>query len=137
MSDEYKIYVDEVNKRLLSNSEAFDKAVLTLSSSFLGLSLIFYRSVIPEGDVYCIEYLKYSWVSFVVAIISTVLSFFASQASLKDEAFYAERYYNFNDDDYENKQSKWTRITEFLNLVSAFGFILGVVLMFMFVTKNI
>ncbi len=74
----------ELINRQLSNSESQDRAVLTLSSSGLVLSVSFIRFVVElEAAVY--TWLLYaSWGLFATAVISTILSYlrrFSTQLS--------------------------------------------------------
>ncbi|EGR1181158.1 hypothetical protein AABF50_004589 [Vibrio parahaemolyticus] len=64
---------DELYKRELSNSESFDKAILSLSSAGLAISLTFIKSIVSIDSAIFVYWLYASWVCFGVAIISTVL----------------------------------------------------------------
>ena len=76
----YEQYIkqdDELSKRDLSNVENLDKAILSLSSAGLGLSLVFIRNVVPLKDASYIFLLHLSWFMFVLAIISLIVSFWS------------------------------------------------------------
>lgn len=62
-----KIYSETRNdllNRHLSNTEAFDKAVLSLSSAGLGVSLAFIKDIVPIHTIINIRLLYISWLCF-------------------------------------------------------------------------
>ena len=74
----YEQYIkqdEELSKRDLSNVENLDKAILSLSSAGLGLSLVFIRNVVKLAEALHVWLLHLSWLMFVLAIISTLLSY--------------------------------------------------------------
>ena len=135
--DSYRQVIEEVNRRTLSNSEAFDKAILSLSSAGLGLSLTFFKLVIPVKDAVSISLLKCGWFLFLGAIVSTLVSFVVSQRALRIEIIYAEKYYLENLNEYAHKTSLAAKATEALNIISGFLFICALISIVSFVTNNI
>ena len=66
----YELYVkeeEELSKRDLSNVENLDKAILSLSSAGLGLSLVFIRNVVKLAEADHVWVLHVSWLMFVLA----------------------------------------------------------------------
>ena len=133
----YRHFCEEINKRMLSNSEAFDKAILSLSSAGLGLSLTFFKFVVPANQAVSIVNLKIGWYLFLGAIISTLVSFVASQQSQRTEIEHAEKYYLEDLEEYSNKNNPAANLTEVLNVLSGFLFIIALINIVTFVTKNI
>lgn len=121
--------------RQFSNSEAYDKAILTLSSGFLALSLSFIKEILPDGSISWTGLLYTSWVSLALAIISTVISFRVSNAAIEGQLGQAHRYYKEKDEGALTK-SKLSRSVDWLNNVSGGLFIFGVVLTVVFVILN-
>lgn len=69
---------DDLFKRQLSNSETLDKAILSLSSAGIGVSLLFLKTkgsqeMTQVADVY---FLHWSWGGFLFAIVWTLVSFY-------------------------------------------------------------
>jgi hypothetical protein len=93
----------ELLERQFSNSEAYDKAILTLSSGFLALSLTFIKDLVSPGTIRVTGLLYASWIVLTAAIISTVLSFRVSNIAIEGQLAQAERYYHGRD---ENALSK-------------------------------
>ena len=88
MSDEEKERIrifenhrDEINKRQLSNSESFDKAMLSLSSAGLALSLSFIKFIVPLEDIQETFFLYCTWWLFGLTIILTITSLLVSHKS--------------------------------------------------------
>lgn len=76
----------EINASLLSNSQMLDKAILSLSSAGLGVSLAFIKNVVPLDKATNLCLLYSSWGTFVGAIAGTLVSFLASQCGLEKQA---------------------------------------------------
>jgi uncharacterized membrane protein len=68
--------------RQLSNSEKFDNAILTLSTGALAISLAFIKDIVPLEIAQNLWLLKASWWLFGFSIISTLVSFAASQLGI-------------------------------------------------------
>ncbi|MCB1663768.1 MAG: hypothetical protein KDI20_14290 [Pseudomonadales bacterium] len=139
MSDHelYRQYYEVIIARQLSNNEGFDKAILSLSSAGLALSLTFFRFVVPIDKAVSIHTLEISWYLFLAALISTILSFLTSQKALALELMFAEKYYLENDQNYEKKNNPASILTELLHRFSAFFFIGATISIVVFVTKNV
>ena len=120
MYDEFR---DELYKRELSNSEGFDKAILSLSSAGLAISLTFIKAIVPINEAIYIYWLYSSWVFFGVAIVSTLISFMFSNQGLKKQLKLAEQYYLENQDDAFNKPHWFAKATDLCNLLSGVVFI--------------
>ncbi len=131
----YKETRDDLLKRQLSNSENYDKAVLSLSTIFLGLSLSFLKNIIPLQYVIQLWVLYSSWASLALAVLCTLGSFLVSQIAINEQLKKAEDYYINGKRDALKKSSsaKWT---DRLNWASGIFFIVGVVLTMVFVIGN-
>lgn len=133
----YVKYMEAVEKSKLSNSAAFDKAVLTLSSSGLGLSLTFFKLIIPAENAACLILLKSAWIAFLCAIVATMLSFRIAQWGYNTAIKYAEKFYLEGLDEYENKRNTPAQFSELLNWISALSFALALFLLVYFVMVNL
>ena len=84
---------DELYKRQLSNSEAYDKAILSLSSAGLAISLSFIKFIVPLEQAKYICVLEISWLLFLVSVVTTLLSFLIGNKGISTQIKYAEQYY--------------------------------------------
>jgi hypothetical protein len=91
-------HLDEILERLSSNSEAYDKAILTLASALLALSVTFIKDLLPSSPINHVWLLYGSWIVLTAAIIGTVLSFRISDAALAKQLDQIDRYYAHKDD---------------------------------------
>lgn len=132
--EKFRDYLVELQK---SNSQNFDKAILSLSSTTLAISLAFIKDIVGLNQANCLILLKFSWFSLVAAIIITVLSFLFSQAGINKQLEYAEQYYINQKDDYLTKKNPLKILSNFSGYFSAFFFIAGIVLTVIFVVSNI
>lgn len=128
---------DEIGAANRSSSESFDKALLTLSSSFLGGSLAFTGQVVPLSGSTNRWLLYAAWAGFAIAMILTIWSFVYGLLAYRRMRRAAEDYYLKGD------QSAWkvsdTVDLELVRFAVAGGvsFVAGVVLLIAFVTSNL
>ena len=127
----------EIYKRQLSNSENFDKSVLTYSVAALGLSLGFLKDFIPITKAVSPWMLHASWALFVLAIVLTMASFLVSQAGLKKQLRLAERYYIESDKKALTEINNFSQLTEATNFTSGAFFVVGLILTTLFVATNL
>lgn len=131
----------EIQNHLLnarqSSYEQFDKAILTLSTGGLGLSLVFIKDIIPLAEAVCISLLLTSWVLFVAAILSTLSSFVLSQYATDKQLYYAEQYYLHKKEEYHTKRNPFATATKVSNIVSGACFFVAVVCTVTFASINI
>jgi len=135
----YEVYVKEeedLSKRELSNVENLDKAILSLSSAGLGLSLVFIRNVVKLAEATHVWLLHVSWLMFVLAITSTLLSYLFGQRALNKQREFNEKYYLEDDEDAGQQISRASQITRVLSYVSVFTYIAAVSCTALFIGWN-
>ena len=135
----YEQYIkqdEEFSKRDLSNVENLDKAILSLSSAGLGLSLIFIRNVVKLEEAAHIWLLHVSWLMFVLAITSTLLSYLFGQSALNKQRIINEKYYLEGDEDAGWRIPLASKITRFLSYVSVSTYIAAVSFTALFIGCN-
>src|SRR6266849_4563171 len=81
----------ELFKRQLSNAENYDKAILSLATAVLGFSLVFLKDIASIANAKEVWILQISWFFLALTIVSTLSSFFTSQAGISKQLKYAER----------------------------------------------
>jgi hypothetical protein len=138
--DRAKLFSDlkaEVYKRQLSNSENFDKSVLTYAVAGLGLSLGFLKDFVPITKAAHAWMLYSSWALLVAAVVLTMASFLLSQAGLKKQLAIAERYYLQEEESALKELNSFSSYTEQANLASGLSFLLGLALTTLFVAINL
>ena len=127
---------DHLNEASLKNSEQFDKAILSLSSAGLALSLSFTQLIKPISEAEHLWLLRVSWVFFGLSIISTVISFLTSNSAISVEREHIYKYYMEENDDYSNIRNYWGVITYWLNRFCAAVFIMAVISTVLFIWGN-
>lgn len=133
----YNDYYKEINSRILSNIENYDKAILSLSVGLLGLSITFIKNIVSLNKADDLYLLQLSWLFLVFAIMTTILSFLAGNLANEKHLEFAEDYYLNDNENAFDQKSIWTTITEWLNRFSGIWFILGIILTVTFVNTNI
>lgn len=130
-------YRKELLERQRANSSNFDRVILSLSTAIVGLSISFLNDVFSLKDAECLILLKLSWGAFSFVIILTVVSFIVSQKALDRQMDYAEKYYLNDKEEYGTKKSFLARLTDLFNLFSGIIFIIGILLLIIFVNQNV
>ncbi len=133
----YAITREDLLKRSLSNSENMDKAILSLSSAFLGASLGLMKNVVDVHRAIYPKLLTTSWWLFACAIILTLISFLLSQQAIKRQLELAERYYLKGDSAALSEANPFASATEFINWGSASIFMLAIISTIVFISLNL
>lgn len=123
--------------RQMSNSENFDKAILSLSTGLLGISLAFIKDVVPLERAEFKILIVASWYCLAFSIISTIISFITSQLGVKKQLIFAEKYYLEEQDEYLTKVNLPAKLTDILNYLSGIIFVFAIFLTIFFVSTNI
>lgn len=128
---------DELLKQQISNSETYDKSLLTLSSAFLGLSLAFVKDIVPLAEVQHLWILFLSWAGLTLVIVGTIWSFIYGQRVIKRLLDGARRYYKEKDQTAFEESRTYSEKLDRVNEFSGFVFIVAVLLSVAFVFVNI
>lgn len=123
----YDEFRRELTVKQNSNSENYDKSILTLSSAGLGLSLAFIKDIVPLGQVDDRSLLLWSWAFFAVAIVITLCSFQFSQMAIQTAMSDAQKYYIGRQAEYQSRPNVWAKLTGILNWASGAFFIFAVI----------
>ncbi len=133
----YESLREHILKSQLSNSENFDKAILSLASTFLVASLTFTNSIIPLKTAWYLWQLYSSWSSFILVILSTLISYLFSQKAFKVLLDYSEKYYLEGKDEYRDpNRNVWSKWNDRLSIISAVFFIVGIIFISLFLYLN-
>ncbi|NPE56467.1 hypothetical protein HLB25_19530 [Dickeya dadantii] len=132
----YAVYKAEIDKRELSNTDNYDKNILTLSSAGLAISLTLLKDIVSKEGPLLSFFLYSSWILFGLAILSTIASFLFSNKALAKQLSIAERYYIDGDNDAFTSKNRWGDFTSCLNWLSGSFFILAIISVIIFGLAN-
>lgn len=127
----------ELFKRQLSNSDNFDKAILTYSSAGLALSLGFLKDFVPITHANASWLLFLSWALFGVAVVVTLFSFISSQLGITRQLGLNERYYLQLDDSALSEKNFFARCTDWLAYFAGAAFVVAIACSTVFVSINL
>jgi hypothetical protein len=133
----YLRFIEDTNKREMSNAEAYDRALLTLSSVLLGLSLTFTQNVVPLSNDSKLWLLIGSWSLFAFTIVSVIVSFIYGQHSFKRLKEGARRFYLEGDTSANELSEQISDAIRCVNTLSGLSFITAIVLFMIFVCINV
>lgn len=133
----YSEYRRDLLGRQLSNAVQHDKAILSLSTGALGLSIGFIKDIVPLERALAIWLLILSWALFGAAIIGTVVSYPIGQKAINVQLGYAEKYYIEKKGQYFKKRNPWSVAILYIGIVSSVAFVIAVILTIIFVSLNL
>jgi len=128
---------EDILNKINSNSEAYDKTIISLSSAFLLISTSFLTKVIDLDIAIYSSVLKISWILFFLSICSVILSFIVSNNAQEIELANWDKYKETSDEQFlyaENKNKIWL---DFFNISSGIFFISAVGLTLIFMIENL
>jgi len=129
---EYEAIRGHFLSALQSTYEQYDRAVLTLSTGLLGVSVAFIK---PDSGAPGIQFrclLLLSWVFLLLAIFSTLVSFLLSQQALRRALDDAHQFYIQKRTE-ALQENPWSQATQIVNVLSGCFFLLGAILTVLFV----
>ncbi len=128
---------DELLKRELSNTESYDRAILTLSSASLAVSLTAIRFVVPLESSNHIWMIKAGWLLLLFSIIMSLYAYLMSNKAISVQLKNAEDYYTHGVAEAFNRPNKYTEVNGVLNKLTGVMFVLALSSIVIFVTLNI
>ena len=128
---------DELFRRQVSNSQLFDKAILSLSSVGLGFSVALIKNVIPLDKATHLCFLHLSWVVFILAIAFTLFSFLTSQLGIEKQLKLNQQYYLLKKEQAINQKNLAAQITGWLSWISFIFYLAALVFTFLFIEFNL
>ncbi|ASU24083.1 hypothetical protein CCZ37_16265 [Vibrio qinghaiensis] len=130
-------YREDLLKRQLSNSEGYDKAILSLSSAGLALSLTAIRFIVPLETASYLWSIKAAWVLFLFTVISTLVAYLVGNHAISKELVKAENYYIKGIVNAHLEPNIYQKINHILNRITGVFFILAISLVVGFVICNV
>lgn len=128
---------EELLKRQLSNSENYDKAILTLSSSGLAISISFINFIKDISRADFIFLMSLSWAFFTLAIILSLIAYYVGNKAIDKQLDIAEDYYLNGNNEAITQKNRFTTYNEWLNVSCGVLFILGIFCVAIFVVINV
>lgn len=135
--DLYAALHAEAERREVASAESFDKAVLTLSTAGLGLSIAFVKDFVPLSAMVLPYVLYIAWGLFLTAAVGTILSFLTSQKAQQRQKELARLAYLESDAAAFDAPNVWAQRTDRLGLICGGAFILALLLTTVFAIANI
>ena len=118
-------------------SRSYDKYILTLAAGTFGLSLLFVERIATNPKEQTEWFLIAAWIAFGASILSTLLSFLFGQESCSKEIEILDAEYRGAIKDVIKTKNNFITWTKWLNIISMFLFIVGVVFLITFSSLNL
>lgn len=133
----YERMRDELIQSQRMNSDNFDKAILSLSSAGLGITVSFITNLIDLSKAHYLFALYLTWAFFIVAIVSTIISFLVSQSGISKQLDSLEKIYIKKEEVDNKKVMRIAKALKWLTVTSAIAFILAILFLVSFSITNI
>lgn len=121
----------------LEISGRYDKWILTLSGGALAISITFIEKIANHPTAETLIWLKFSWASFVVALLISLYSLLSSQSAIRENRDELDSSYREGRSPMMEFRKLHTYLTNLCNWGSLFAFIIGVIFLCVFSFKNI
>lgn len=139
---EWTKWIDKTEKSIEYSTNRFDILVITMSSSFLTLSVGYFR-LVEKPIEFCTSLWIYSaWIFFAICLISNLLSQVSSYVANRSELSAARMYLddllegtNTNTDRLDSLATKYNTFTHTLNITSLTSIIIGVIAVLVFIIQ--
>lgn len=128
---------EDLLKRQLSNNEGYDKAILSLSSAALALSLTAIKFVIPLDNAEHLILLKVSWLFFLITIICSLIAYLISNHAISKQLVIANDYYIEGLISAQSQKNIYTTINKYINNMTGVVFVIALSLVITFITLNL
>lgn len=115
-----------------SSQDELDKALLTLSSSAFGISFAFISDIVPNSPEYS-WILFTSWILWGLTIGMSLTAYFLNVKSLEKSIIQID---SDPDQYYRNPFNRYDKSVKVLNLLCLIGFLLGLLLIGIFIKIN-
>jgi hypothetical protein len=128
---------EDLLKRQLSNNESYDKAILSLSSAGLALSLTAIKFVIPLDQATNLYALKLSWILFLITIICSLSAYLIGNIAISRQLEIHEDYYIKCLVKAQTENNIYSKINSIFNIVTGVVFACAISLVIYFVIVNL
>lgn len=133
----YDLHIKELHRRYLSNVENYDKALLTLSSSTLGFSLLAIRYIVPWETADLLEMLILAWFLMGISVITSLIAYRIGNEAINEEEKKATDYYLKGVEEAIKRKNPYKKWNRWLNNATGLLFAISLFLVLLFVSLNI
>lgn len=134
MFDKYR---EDLLARELSNSQAYDKAILTLSSAGFAISVTAIELVTTLKNSDYAYLIIISWWLFFITILISISTFLIGNAAINKQINFAREYYIEAFVDAAQKTSWLVSLNSILNILAGLTFLSAIAVTIVFFTKSI
>ncbi|MEM8488915.1 MAG: hypothetical protein AAF564_25445 [Bacteroidota bacterium] len=120
--------------------EGYDKTILTLSASSLGISFAFVKDIVPLDQAEFNILLLIAWICWGFSLAAVLFAYYMSHQAFRDAIKQVDNALNQGNliAIYQTHLGGWKdRATSFLNASAGVLFIAGVALLIIFISRNI
>jgi hypothetical protein len=135
--EQYHNHRQGLRDSLHKQAESFDKTIITLSTGAVAFSVLVIEKIAPNPLSWTKWVLAASWAAFTVTILCVLRSFLSSQSCHDQLIQEWDETYRLRRQADSSRSSKFDARTRWWNRGSACGFVLGILLLGVFVIGNL
>lgn len=128
---------DDLDRRDLSNTEAYDRAIFAVSSTFLALSVAGFKTLVEPAEAECLWMMYTSWMLLALIIPLSLFAFLVGNKALAIRRQAARRYYIDEEDEALEEPNIYERVNSIMNLAAGIGLSLAVLISVIFIILNV
>jgi hypothetical protein len=113
--------------------DEFDKAVMALSGGAIGVSFAFLKDIVKTENMTYVPWLLGAWVCWGFSVGCVLTSFYFSHLAMR----LSQKQWSSGERDYKKLGGIWNKATLTLNPLGGGLFLIGVLSMIFFVSKNV
>ena len=128
---------DDLSRRELSNTEAYDKAIFAVSSTFLGVSVAGFKILVQPIDAHHLWMMLLSWALLALVIPVSLFSFIVSNRGIAVLRDASRRYYIDEIEKALQSPNGYVKLNKGMNITAGIGLTLAVLLAVSFIIINV
>lgn len=119
------------------SADQHDRAILTVASGGLALSITFLKDIAPNPLPETWKYLGLSWGCFGLSILTILFSFLTSQSACRKQREFLDRFYQDGPSAAGDGKNRWSTMTNMLNFISYLCVFIAIVFFVFFSWSNL
>lgn len=132
-SSDLKAYRDWLIKADYEASEAYDKAIMTLSGGALAISITFIHDIAPSPKPATVYWLAIAWCAFGLSVALSLISKLTSQWALRKAIDQTDSLTIYD----QSPGAGFSDVTKYLNIIAGMAFLIGVGTLARFAVLNV
>ena len=133
----YDSFRNELSIRHLSNTESYDRVIMTLSSSGLIISIAFLKDIVPLTGAIYLWLVQMAWWCFLISVLCSLVAYLVGNKAIARQLEIAEDFYVHNKSEAYNQPNGYDDVNKVLNMFTGIFFAVALFCIVIFVNINL